>query len=644
MQFRQHQHHARLQTLRLQAWFALMLAVLALAINGLLAGLYKLLMPFAEGYPALFFETNTALILLFVLGGTLVETHRLRDGGGPRVAHWLGGRQITDPDAATEKRLLNVIDEMAMASGQALPQVFVLDREDAINAFVAGWSPDDLVLCVTRGALERLTRAELQGLVAHEFGHIKEGDLPLTMRLLAMVWGLSLIHGYGRVLMRRDERGRVHPAGWLLGSVFLAVGWLGWLAGRLLQAAIARQREFLADASAIQFTRSRDGLGNVLRKLWHDQQTLADRMRHPAAGMVASLLLHEPLGARWLASHPQLSERIRRICGAVLPPLPAPLVRMEAVEPRRKPTATARPTGDEGVALGAASGAMPDDSAPLPSDPLAHAAMNAQHLRALDRQALARLLGFVGPNERRLITLALMMDPDNHSERKLWHRLADGVPNAPLILQSVAQLLPSRRLPEFERMTASIAAEPIEMRRKLVEQARDLLRADGKVSPRERLWWLALRHRMGVQGERRLHLRPLSGDASGLESLDDTARQHIASLTAYLARFIPEDEQANSPSPLGQAWWRGVMQRCGWPADAAQAAAPDADALMHALAAVQELSWTMRPALMKAWVEEAVNHSPKGILSDTTADALRLSAGLIDAPMPPMLASHYPRD
>src|SRR5690606_7609845 len=255
-----------------------------------------------------------------------------------------------------------------------------------------------LVMCVTRGALERLTRAELQGLVAHEFGHIKEADLPLTMRLLSMVWGLSLVHGYGRTLMAPDENRRVNVPLWLIGCVFLAVGWLGWMAGRVLQAAVSRQREFLADASAIQFTRSRDGLGNVLRKLWHDQEMLADRMRHPAAGMVASLLMHEPWGAKWLASHPRLQERIRRVCGAVLPPLPAPLVRIDTPEPRR-PSPSPEARAEAGV-LNAAPAATPP-----PADPLARAALEQQQRKTADREALARMLGFVGPNERRLVTL-----------------------------------------------------------------------------------------------------------------------------------------------------------------------------------------------------------------------------------------------
>lgn len=629
MQFRQHQREAHLRTARLLVLFALLLIALSLTINLLMAVTYKLLTPMSLGFPALFFETNTALILLFVVGGCLVESQRLRDGGGPRVAHWLGGHEVQpDTGDATERRLLNVVDEMALASGQPVPRVFVLRREDAINAFVAGWSPQDLVMCVTRGALDRLTRAELQGLVAHEFGHIKEDDLPLSMRVLSLVWGLSLVYGYGQSLMAADENGRVGPLSWLVGLVFSVGGWLGWLAGRVLQAAVSRQREFLADASAVQFTRSRDGLGNVLRKLWHDQQVLAGRMRHPAAGMVSYLLMHEPgAGASCMSSHPRLSERIRRVCGALLPPLPAPLLRLEAVEPRH--------TSDSARAAALSA---------LSLNPKQAAEQARQDKLQAARQALARLQQLSGPTERRLAILGLMMDIGNERERVLWQQLATGVHDPQRILDDVNALQTNRRVPEFERLTASMVTEPIEQRRALVESARDLLRADGRVSPRERLWWLALRHRVNERQNRQAYMRPMTGQGHDLQDLQEHEKAHITALTTYLARFIPVDESRSGPSPAGLAWFKGVMARCHG-AQAGQAllgSSPDADALMHALAGVQELSWMTRPLLLKAWVEEAVNHSAHGVLSDETADALRLAAGLIDAPLPPMLDAHYP--
>lgn len=628
MKFRQHQAQAHLQTLRLFVWFAVLLMGLVLALNGLMALAYKLVMPLSHAFPALFFETNSALVVLFVLGGCLIETQRLREGGGPRVAHWMHGRAVINPDDALEKRLLNVVDEMALASGQVVPSVYVLTREDAINAFVAGWSSDDIVLCVTRGALDRLTRAELQGLVAHEFGHIKEGDLPLAMRLLALVWGLSLVHGYGQTLMSPDDKGHVSPVSWLIGLVFAVAGWLGWGTGRLLQAAVSRQREFLADANAVQFTRTRDGLGNVLRKIWHDQQLLAGHMRHPQAGMVSSLLLHHAEMTQCMASHPRLPERIRRVCGAVLPPMPAPLLRLEAIEPRRPPlvTASANALAATPLADVAASGPM---SLPPPPD---------------DTDALGRLRRLTGPREKRMAVLALMMSGNNPAEQKLWQRMAEGLTKGPQILEDIQILRPECRVPEFERFCQDIATDPLSERRTLVEAARDLMRADGRVSPRDRLWWLALRHRMSEGHSQAMFMRPMTGQGRELSHLESDERAHVAALTAYLARFIPEPEIQGLLAATSRAWFTRVMSRCMGPQEPTPACkAPDADALMHALAGVQELSWMLRPVLLRAWVEEALNNSPGGLMSDDTANALRLTAGLIDSPMPPALDAHYPR-
>ncbi|WP_286745733.1 M48 family metalloprotease, partial [Aquabacterium sp. UBA2148] len=548
---------------------------------------------------------------------------------------------------------LNVVDEMAIASGQPVPRVFVLPREDAINAFVAGWGAQDLALCVTRGALERLNRAELQGLVAHEFGHIEKDDLPLTMRLLALVWGLSLVHGYGRNLMASDDAGRVNPLAWLLGVVFAIVGWMGWLAGRVLQAAVSREREHLADACAIQYTRTRDGLGNVLRKIWHDQQVLAGRMRHPASDMIASLLLQESGHVSWLASHPPIESRILRICGSVLSPLPAPLLRLDAVEPRHAATSpgallAAGATLPMGAGQARADRSVGGSTAQASSQAGRQEQQARQERQQADREARQRLQGRVGPTEERLIVLALMMNLENPREVKLWRKVGEGVHQPEQILQDVAKLQPKRRVTEFERLTASIAQSPLPQRRALVEQARDLLRADGRVSPRDRLWWLALRHRMGMhQRSGQAFMRPVTGQGQDLSSLSPSDLHHVRTMSTYLARFIPAEQTQSGLPSANRAWLEAVNRRLNadWTSQTEDpAVGTDADALAHALAGLQELSWVLRPQLVKAWVEEAMNHSPQGLMSHETADALRLMAGLLDAPMPPMLEAHYKGD
>jgi Zn-dependent protease with chaperone function len=221
-----------------------------------------------------------------------------------------------------EQRFVNIVDEMAIASGMKRPQPMVLARDSGINAFAAGWDESDSVVALTRGALEHLNREELQGLVAHEFSHIREGDTRLNMRLMGMVFGLEMLYRMGQSLAEPDGHGR-RTAGSLLGLAIMAAGWLGWVAGHALQAAVSRQREFLADARAVQWTRSRDGLGGVLRKiLWQHEDGVSSRSM---GSVVQHLLLvgsEEGPVAHWFDSHPPLTQRIRRIYGRQMGPLP----------------------------------------------------------------------------------------------------------------------------------------------------------------------------------------------------------------------------------------------------------------------------------------------------------------------------------
>lgn len=640
MRWRQFQDDARGQTWRLLWWFFWLVLALVLAVNAVLALAYKALLPWSIGWPAMFFETNTLLVLFFVLGGCWMETWRLRDGGGARVARWMGGVLVQDTGDGLWRRLLHVVDEMALASGQPPVRAYVLPKERAINAFVAGWGPHDACLCVTQGALEHLNRAELQGLVAHEYGHLAEGDGRLSMRLLALVWGLSLLHGWGRSLMSPSDAGHVNPARWLMGFALSAVGWLGWLAGRLLQAAVSRQREFLADARAIQFTRARDGLGQVLRKALHEQQTLSSRWHHPQADALSFLWLTAAGTAPWLASHPPLSERIERIYGGPRSALPISVLPDEPLASQYAPEGRMSVPPPPPLAAAPVLPALPPRVLPA-----YRAAPPARLLPDPDTaQNLGRLARLSGPLQQRMALLALFMTPGNLAEKSWWLREAVELPDAPDLLDTVLALPAPWRMPEFERQLGVMAQEPIERRRVLVLTARQLLQADGRVTARDRLWWLLLRHRMDMASQARpAFMRPVTGQGRELAQLSTTERQPLVQLTAYLARLIPTDSNEAQVTPEGLSWYGRVIARCLPTGGVVEEhTSPDADGLMHALAGVREMSWALRPQLMRAWVEEALNHSAGGVLSMASADVLRLTAGLIDTPMPPALSSHYP--
>ncbi|MDZ4128038.1 MAG: M48 family metalloprotease, partial [Hydrogenophaga sp.] len=299
-------------------------------------------MPGPLTFPRHFFQVNTAVTLLFVLGGWWVETSRLSEGGGVRLAEQLGARPAQPSGNFDEQRFCNIVDEMAISSNVKRPKAMVVARDQGINAFAAGWNEDDAVVAVTQGALDHLTREELQGLVAHEFSHIGEGDTRLNMRLVGMVFGLEMLYRMGETLFEPDTRDRRMVAA-LLGLAIMVAGWLGWVAGHALQAAVSRQREHLADARAVQWTRSRDGLGGVLRKILTQQK---EGVETRAVGSVVQhmLLVANESGkvAGWFDSHPPLTERIRRIYGRNLGPLPL----QRESESEAAPPAAAAPTTD----------------------------------------------------------------------------------------------------------------------------------------------------------------------------------------------------------------------------------------------------------------------------------------------------------
>lgn len=229
------------------------------------------------------------------------------------VAQALGGVRVErDSRDPLRRRLFNVVEEMAIASGVPLPEVYVLEHEAGINAFAAGHRPANAAVAVTRGALEKLNRAELQGVIAHEFGHILNGDMRLNTRLIGLVFGLMVVALIGRTILRYGPR-RSRKGGALLALaafVVMVLGYLGVFLGRILQAAVSRHRESLADASAVQFTRDPLGLKGALVKI--GAFGLGSRLSSPQVDEVAHLLF-APGMARLFATHPPLVSRIKAL-------------------------------------------------------------------------------------------------------------------------------------------------------------------------------------------------------------------------------------------------------------------------------------------------------------------------------------------
>lgn len=242
--------------------------------------------------------------------------------GGSVVAESLGGRLLNTRHCdSSERRLLNVVEEMAIASGVPVPSVYLLD-EDGINAFAAGTTIHNAAIGVTRGAVEQLDRDQLQGVIAHEFSHIFNGDMRLNLRLLGVLNGITVFGVVGYQILRVTSRGGLSRSRnnngalplLLLGGGLMILGYGGTFFGNLIKSAVSRQREFLADASAVQFSRNPDGIAGALKKI--GGYSAGSRVEHPASSELSHLFFGQALSfwaGRLFATHPPLDERIRRI-------------------------------------------------------------------------------------------------------------------------------------------------------------------------------------------------------------------------------------------------------------------------------------------------------------------------------------------
>ncbi|MFG2062934.1 M48 family metalloprotease [Micromonospora sp. NPDC048871] len=356
MNFFERQRQVRRLSTRLVLLFVLAVIGIVVVVN--LAAIFAFNATAADPAQLAGFVAMVTVATVAAIGlAALVRTLALRGGGG-KVARELGGVPVppntTDPEL---RRLRNVVEEMALASGVPVPEVYVLPEETAINAFAAGWGPSDAAVAVTRGALQRLNRDELQGVIAHEFAHVVNGDMRLNIRLMGLLFGILFLTVIGRGLSRsglvsggnrqRGNNGGANPL-LLVGLALLVAGYIGVLAGRLIQASVSRQREYLADASAVQYTRQTRGIAGALKKIGGLSE--GSELKSPKRDEVGHMLFGEA-ATSWFATHPPLADRIR----ALEPSFdPAELQRLS------RQWAAAPPSGrQEDLALGLAPTAPP---------------------------------------------------------------------------------------------------------------------------------------------------------------------------------------------------------------------------------------------------------------------------------------------
>jgi hypothetical protein len=539
-----------------------------------------------------------------------------------------------------------------------VPRVFVMDDESSINAFAAGHSINDAVIAVTRGTLTRLTRDELQGVVGHEFSHVLNGDMRLNMRLIGVLFGLTMVAMAGRFLLEIAGRGRGgSDRGGGIAVVALAgvtlwvLGYIGVFFGRLIKAAVSRQREFLADASAVQFTRNPDGIGGALRKIGGlgAAEGLGTRIDHPRAESLSHLFLGAARPAfvsGLFATHPPIEERVRRVYGRKLEFLPAPEDRVAlALEGRSAARAELPPIPfvaaphAAGVA-GPASATFPDALSPVAGLVTASAAAAAQITEAVgkvglprsrdlalddaQRATLAALRSAAADGSRsQLLALSLLVDPDAELRAQQRTVIAEAYGGEALPIVDdyhgrIQQLPPGARQPLADTAMPALRKLPQDARKRLLRVAHMLIVADGRLSVPEFLLFTILKRRLGPDAGRAVPIshravRELPGEAGLVLSLVAAVRL---------------------PRRAEHAFNAGALLLPGVDAPYTPGDSIRLDAVAQALDRLNQLAPLAKPQLIKAvtataFADDATNWG--------AASTLRMICAALDAPLPPRL-------
>ncbi len=584
--------------------------------------------------PVLFTGVAVGTIVL-VSGGSLYRIASL-SGGGHTVAEMLGGR-LVHPDTTDldERKLLNVVEEMAIASGVPVPPVYVMEKESGINAFAAGFQPGDAVIGVTRGCIKNLNRDELQGVMAHEFSHILNGDMRLNVRLMGVLFGILLISIVGWIIFRstivsgrrsysnnNKKGGNPLP---LLGLALYAIGFIGVIFGRLIKAAISRQREYLADASAVQFTRNPDGIAGALKKIGALSE--GSKIESPEVEEASHMFFGNALGMSFLglmATHPPLKDRIKQID----PQFDGDFakVRQELTKPQPEPPREVRkqvkaPAGSRRMAFDPAKAIA--EIGTLDPQRLAYAAA------LLDAMPEPVTRMSHEPHGARALVYALLLDEDESVRKAQLGQLAAGADSqvdfeTRKILPQVQQLDPRARLPMVEMALPALHQLSPNQYQVFRDNIRKLIEADQRIS----LFEFALRQML------MRHLGPQFGEmpkrANRHKTIPPLVDPTVTVLSA-LARVGQKESNAIESA------FRAGVDRLKWSGQTLELCPPDNCGLKAVDAALQELAGAT-PQLKRAVLEAcAATIGEDGEVTLEEGELLRAIADSLDAPMPPIL-------
>jgi len=564
-------------------------------------------------------------VVVVVGGAVLYKTSSLRSGGSA-VAEMLGGRLVEiDTKDPQERVLLNVVAEMSIASGVPVPDVYVMDNEAGINAFAAGWSHSDAAIAVTRGGLEAFTRDELQGVIAHEFSHVFHGDMRLNIRLMGALFGIICVAILGRILARSGYysgggRSRNKNSGGIMvfGLALIAIGYIGVFFARLIQAAVSRQREFLADAAAVQYTRNPRGIGMALARIGGLTSKIESAHAEETSHMMFANGVSGLSGA--LATHPPLTQRIERV-------LPGFLKHAQQ-EPNLVAAAAETPVSSQfagGAVAGLAGTTTPAKLLATVGDPQPRHVEAAQQL--LKSLPLDLSVATHEPPRAPSIIYALLLDQDATERDKQMQSLAELTDDNPAIAHDtqschleIRKLDPRLRLPLVELTMPALRRLPNADRVKLRKVARELALADEHLSTFEFALLKALERHIRTDNER--NVRPPGRPLSLRQCAEDAGL--VLSAIAHAGANGDQDEAA-----AAFARGRDALSLDDIRITDHQRAKPlHLDETINKLA---RLSPTAKRNLITACAEVAAHD---GVLTAEEVDLVRALGDLWDCPVP----------
>jgi Zn-dependent protease with chaperone function len=648
MDFFSHQAAARTRTSMLVFMYAIAVVLIVAAVYAAYVGI---LVAYGaqQGRPAASAEywfpdafLGVSLVVLSIVAlGTLWKTAQLR-GGGRAVAESLGGRLVVpQTEDAAERRLINVVEEMSIASGLPVPPVYVMDGESSINAFAAGFTPSDAVIGVTRGCMVQLTRAELQGVIAHEFSHVFNGDMRLNIRLMGVLhgilalavigyWTMRLAGPGSRVRSSNRKGGGGAAAVAIFGFVVMLVGYIGVFFGKLIKSAVSRQREFLADASAVQFTRQPEGLGGALKKI--GGLAHGSRLAAPNAEEASHLFFANGLSASFMSlfsTHPPLAERVRRIepsfageFAAYASAHPSELVEPRAPVPTARPLAAAMRAGASARFAIDPAAVASSVGRPGPEHLAFAAGMIASFPPAL-RAAVSDPFG------ARAAIYALLLDerPDVRAKQiHILEALADPAARAEALklADAAAALSPAARLPLASLAMPALKAMSSAQHRAFSECVTALIGADNRVDLHEfALGRMIERHALAAYGQP----RQAGVKYHALQALADPVGVLLSAL-AHLGS--PQADQAAAAYARGMA--AAGIGRVPPVVDAAHASVNEVG---RALSVLEDASPAIKRRLLAGCIAAV---DADGTVTVGEAELLRAVADSLDVPVPPFIA------